>query len=66
MANLQDIMNCGTFKSRPASDFKESIPVLETSLVIALGKVQWNRSHRAQATIKSLTIRPAKGFCDRD
>jgi hypothetical protein len=39
VANLQDIMNCSTFQGRPASDFKESILVLETLLAIALGNV---------------------------
>ncbi len=57
-------MNCGTFQGRPASDFKESIFVLETLFPIAFGNIQWNRLRRTQPLVTSLTIRPAERFSD--
>ena len=65
MANLQDIMNCGAFRSRTACDFNESILVLETLLAIALGNGKRCRRRSEQPWMMSLAIRSAERFRDR-
>jgi|LakMenE01Jun11ns_1017448.scaffolds.fasta_scaffold9959397_13 hypothetical protein len=65
MANLQDIMNCGAFRSRTACDFNESIRVLKTLLAIVLGNGKRCRRRSEQPWMMSLAIRSVERFGDR-